>query len=702
MKWVRVVLAAPLLLSALVAEPQARQQSPAPAATDLIPVDAAVVDDSGDPVPGLGPDQFDVIIGGRARRVVTAAFVDAARANAAGIPGPDASGGRLFVIAIDLSSFNALESVAICVAAQSLVDHLALTDRVSVVTYPSGVTLDPTTDRVAIRKALETVVVQSPFSPSAPPPELAAKLPDQGELTRKGLESLLAVVGRLAAIDERKIVVLVSPGIPGTAEEVVDLPGRISRQAAVSNAVIYGVYVDRGFIDLTIPEKDRIAMISPTRELPPNLLVRWMDRVATPSGGAVFQVNGINPEPLLARMANETSGYYRLGVDGADIDRSNTVRDLSVTLKSPGAPGASVRAKGWVVTSRRVGGPTADAAVVRPAPAAAPMPPPARPSSDPILAAYERGEYATVQERLGRQPELAKWIHAYRSDDRPWPATPRRAAVFSLEIAAAALQTTSGAARDEAVKLLLEQSAAIRAGVFTDTFACLWYWGALMLFEGSEHPEEAGPLLTRAIARCPSQARIALANAVLLDQGAPVLVGGIRVGAAAAAEEAAFKSVVAAYQAAMKFPETDTEARVRQANFFLRLKRFDEALNVLAEVGSPAPAAPTLEESLGRQVDRQVRYIGHLVEGHALRAKGRLSQAAASYRLAMQDWPGAQAARLALMTLLAVQDRTEEAAALASAIETAPEDTSDPWWWFWQGDRVLYPTLIASLRENTP
>src|SRR5262245_43444095 len=222
MNRVRVVLAAPLLLSALLAEPRA--QTPAPAGGDLVVVETAIVDNAGRPVPGLTPEQFEVTIAGRPHKVVAATFVDAARANAVGLPGPDAAGGRLVFIAVDRHGFSALESVAICVAAQSFVDNLQPNDRVGVITYPAGVTLDPTTDRVAIRKALETIVV-APSAPAVPGAPAPAPVPVEPRHSPKaGLESLREAVERLAAIPDRKYLVVVSPGVPGTPEEVGDLP----------------------------------------------------------------------------------------------------------------------------------------------------------------------------------------------------------------------------------------------------------------------------------------------------------------------------------------------------------------------------------------------------------------------------------------------------------------------------------------------
>ena len=50
--------------------------------------------------------------------------------------------------------------------------------------------------------------------------------------------------------------------------------------------------------------------------------------------------------------------------------------------------------------------------------------------------------------------------------------------------------------------------------------------------------------------------------------------------------------------------------------------------------------------------DRYVLYLTDLVRGQILRARGRSDEAAAAYRAALDTWPTAQSARVALMTLL--------------------------------------------------
>ena len=76
---------------------------------DVIAVDVAVIDGKGTPVPNLGPDDFDVTVSGKPRKVARAAWMaygtrTAAGDAAAASPADEAameSSNRMFVIAID-------------------------------------------------------------------------------------------------------------------------------------------------------------------------------------------------------------------------------------------------------------------------------------------------------------------------------------------------------------------------------------------------------------------------------------------------------------------------------------------------------------------------------------------------------------------------------------------------------------------------
>ena len=84
--------------------------------------------------------------------------------------------------------------------------------------------------------------------------------------------------------------------------------------------------------------------------------------------------------------------------------------------------------------------------------------------------------------------------------------------------------------------------------------------------------------------------------------------------------------------------------------------------------------------------DREIRYLTDLFRGQILRAMGRSDEAVAAFRAALVTWPGAQSARVALMTLLVNRGERDEAAALAEATQTASDNEFDPWWTYWLGD----------------
>jgi hypothetical protein len=149
------------------------QQPSFRADTDLVAVDVQVVNGRGVPVLDLTRENFDVRIGDRARRVVSAQLVTASAgpsdvAKPAAIPSSGRSAAavipvvnappRTFVVTIDITSFDHGTSRGVVVAAQNFVRRLARSDYVGLAAYPDGHALDPSMNHEAVLQALQRVV----------------------------------------------------------------------------------------------------------------------------------------------------------------------------------------------------------------------------------------------------------------------------------------------------------------------------------------------------------------------------------------------------------------------------------------------------------------------------------------------------------------------------------------------------------------
>jgi tetratricopeptide (TPR) repeat protein len=289
---------------------------------------------------------------------------------------------------------------------------------------------------------------------------------------------------------------------------------------------------------------------------------------------------------------------------------------------------------------------------------------------------FDRGNAQAFEKALTESRDLANAIRGLRQADSPWPEDRRRTAVFALELGLAGLRSDNRDARDEGGRLLAEYQVRVREPGGADAFECWWLVTETTALEGFFMPDNALQFVSRALQRCPSNARLNLAHALVSEQQ------WIQ-GRAMAAQE---HEILNRYEQAMKFPETETEARVRAARFLYGLGQFDRGLAMLDGIKQPPS-------------DLELRYFASLVRGQVLRASGRLDEAGDAYRAALAAWPGAQSSQVALMTLSLGRGNREEAGALAEAIQMAPVDQYDPWWTYWLGDFRAYPAVLEKLRE---
>jgi len=498
---------------------------------------------------------------------------------------------------------------------------------------------------------------------------------------------LRSLLEQLSNINGRKTLVLISAGmvasdVPGGRPDIGELGIQVGKEAARSNTSIYTLFLDTSIIDRFQAEERGADKNLQSQVRDSDILGRWLDQFSGAAGGALFRVQVGSGEKAFDRVVREISAYYMLGIEPAEEDRDGRAHEINVKTNQKNL---IMRGSRWVVIPKR----GAAASARRPEGASSPsaadskekLPPSARPAVpadvQAMAEAYDLGE-PDFERRLAETGDLANFLRHFRASPAPWPDAPRRTAVFALELAVAALKSHNQYARDEGGRLLAEYNARVRQPGGADAFECSWLWTEVAAFEGLFMTDNAMLFVPRAVERCPGKPRLQLAYAIISEQQ------WLR-GSVGANEE---NSILGRYQAAIKSPDTAAEARMRAAWFLCRIGRLDEAL-ALAAAGPPVGTDP------------YVLYLTNLVRGQILRARGRPEDAAKAYRDALTIWPGAQSARVALMTLALSRGDRQEAAKLADAAETeAASDTQfDPWWTYWLGDYRAYPVIVARLRE---
>jgi tetratricopeptide (TPR) repeat protein len=510
----------------------------------------------------------------------------------------------------------------------------------------------------------------------------------EGEATAS-VGTLRGLLREMGSLTGRKILVLVTGGMiasdrPGVRPDVSDLGHQAGREAALANTAVYTLHIDVSALEHVAAQTaaadrsfDNIARDSV-------LLGGWLDQFSGEAGGTLFKVLAGSGEAAYDRSLTETTAYYLLGVEVGDADRDGRTRQVEVKRRN-----LTVRGRKWVAIPKR----GKDATGATPAEASSAPSTSSLASSAPRLAtprplprdvqtladAFERGDWAGMERGLAETKNLANMVTGFRAADRPWPDAPRRRAVFALEIGLAGLRSDKGYAREEGSRLLAEYNTLVRQPGTGDVFECAWLWTQAAGLEGAVRPNIAAVFIARALQRCPNEPRLNLALAVVTEQQ---WLRNLQTSPAETAE------VTRRYEQAMKSPETEAEACVRNALFLYRLGDYRQAIGLLDR---PMPQSP----------DTYVRYLVDLVRGKVLHRLGRLDEAEAAFRAALATWPGAQSARISLMTLLATGGARPEAAALAEAVETAHDEQVDPWWTYWLGDARVYPDIIARLRELT-
>lgn len=399
---VAVMCAAWPTATGISAAPERQQGATFTSKVNMLPVDVMVVDRNGEPVLGLQPSDFSVSINRKERRIVSADLVhyeNMARPliNLAGptslyTPGYVSDDSRVFVLAVDDSSFTPGGIKAALQSAQRFVANLRPSDMVGLYVYPfDRARLDVTHDHRAVQDALsrligrrdnhrtdfslspaeiidltagDTALLQRIVAVECKPVGGQAAdpaCPDEivGEAIRLSMfyesEAAQRIYGLgtlmqdLGAIPGRKTVVVISGGMLsanriGGRPEVRGFMARLGEQAARSNVKTYVVHVDDTANELfsSVRQSPRrptdYAMSMMASEY---AYASGLERLATEAGGVYLTSKAGTGDLAFGRVLRETMAYYLLGVEPSAEDWDG--RKLVVNVKTR-AKGATVRA----------------------------------------------------------------------------------------------------------------------------------------------------------------------------------------------------------------------------------------------------------------------------------------------------------------------------------------------------------------------
>lgn len=371
-------------------------------AVDLVRVDVQVVSRTGDPVVGLGLDDFKAWLDGRPRRVVSAELVSFSDDRISSLDGPMRTPGRIpddarvFVIAIDQMGLDPAAVMPVRESIRKFLKQLRPQDMIGLYEFPyRAPRLDITHDHSIISRALDRVLGMRELNVgtfSLLPSEIAEitgndsdtlnrvisrecdrvddGCPEMVRMEAHGLASryeseaaqrmndLVQLANSLAYIEGRKTIVLLSGGLlastrPGGRPDVRTMMQSVGDDIANAQASLYVLHLDTTFTDTysaamrpTFRPTDRFISLTADRLN----LTSGLEQLAGRAGGALFSVEAGTPDFVLDRVLKETRAYYVLGVEPVEEDRDG--KDHFIRVQTT-ARDATVRSRVQVMIPKR-------------------------------------------------------------------------------------------------------------------------------------------------------------------------------------------------------------------------------------------------------------------------------------------------------------------------------------------------------------
>lgn len=376
-----VWFAAPVVAAVLAAQAPAQRppDPPAPrfrAQADVVVVEATVTDRKDAVVTGLGPADFKVEIGGKAREIVSVEFVDFGRAVPEAEPVADAEittntpaeVGRQILLIVDQASLRS-EAAGVIEAAKRWVLSLGRRDRVGLITYPAtGPRIDPTTDHARVAD----MVTRLTSSGTAPRPfdrknvslweafrinevdsyvradviarecrgeplcaddiDMQAKTiaMDAQAQVQPVLRGLRQIVRSMAVIPGPKHAVLLSSGWPIIERDAATEMGWIAADAARANVTVH-TFTGEAWALAASRSKPNPRSIQDQ-----NLLLNSVEILSSLTGGRAVRLTGDYDETF-KDLDKTLGGYYRLGVRALPEDLDGKERRIALKVSRRGA-----------------------------------------------------------------------------------------------------------------------------------------------------------------------------------------------------------------------------------------------------------------------------------------------------------------------------------------------------------------------------
>ena len=343
--------------------------------TELVLVDVTVVDRESNQVPDLTAPDFDLQVNGQPRQIQSLQFVSTVPTETTVATPREAqyssnetqTTGRLLLFVVDEANLRVGSSRAVLKTAETLMDRLAPGDLIALARIPLGVGgVEFTADRERIKKALGNIAgtpsgrlgatkvriseawalesndtltwgqalerecsgevgVGREICADTVQADARAMLMESTVRTQSTMQSLEQLLGRLATLQTPVSIVMISEGL-FVARDRTSM-NEIARRAADARATLHIIRPGQSMFDV----EDTQAM-GMSRFYDDGLMREGLEQLAAQTRGTMTQVVA-SADTIFDRLGRELSGYYLLGFEPTDADRTGRERRIRVQVK---------------------------------------------------------------------------------------------------------------------------------------------------------------------------------------------------------------------------------------------------------------------------------------------------------------------------------------------------------------------------------